>query len=168
MKSTNLLRVAEASAQGSVHAGIGKPLQEELKFAVSTAYYALFLHLCEATANLMVGALRPDPARRVGWQRMHRVLQHDTTRNKYENLKEVRQFPADIQDFAHRLAMAQEARHNADYDPFSKYTRQEVLDIIIEVRDAISVFDATSREDRLKFVAYLLASGRIADDDRQG
>lgn len=160
MKSTNLLRVAEVSAQGAVNAGVGRPLQEELKRAVSTAYYALFLHLCETTANLMIGALRPEPGRRAAWQRMYRVLQHGVTRNKCENLREVRQFPVGIQDFAHRLVMAQDARHNADYDPFSKFTRKGAMDIIMEVQDAISVFDATSRQDRLNFIAYLLASER--------
>ena len=160
MKSTNLLRVAEASAQGAANAGIGRPLQEELKRAVSTAYYALFLHLCETTANLMIGALRPEPGRRAAWQRMYRVLQHGATRNKCRNVTEMRQFPSGIQDFANRLVMVQDARHNADYDPFSKYTRQDVSDIIKEVQDAISVFDATSRQDRLNFIAYLLASER--------
>ena len=160
MKSTNLLRVAEASAQGAVNAGIGRPLQEELKRAVSTAYYALFLHLCETTANLMIGTLRPDQARRAAWQRMYRVLQHGSTRNKCENHRELRQFPASIQDFANRLAIVQDARHNADYDPFSKYTRQEVLDIITDAYRVISVFDSTARQEQLHFIAYLLASDR--------
>ena len=145
MKSTNLLRVAQAQAQGAVNAGIGRPLQEELKRAVSTAYYALFLHLCDATANLMVGTLRPEPGRIAAWQRMYRVLQHGATRNKCENHNEVRRFPSGIQDFANRLVIAQNARHDADYDPFTKYTRQDVLDIITEARDAVEAFDAAPR-----------------------
>ena len=160
MKSANLLRAAQASAQGAVNAGIGRPLQEELKRAVSTAYYALFLHLCETTANLMVGTLRPEPGRRAAWQRMYRVLQHGATRNKCENHRELRQFSAGIRDFANRLPIAQDARHDADYDPFSKYTRQDVLDIISEAHRVISLFDAASRNERLHFIAYLLASHR--------
>ena len=160
MKSTNLLRVAEAHAQGAVNTGIGRPLQEELKRAVSTGYYALFLHLCEAAANLMVGTIRPDPARRVAWQRMYRVLQHGATRNKCQNLNEVQRFSAGIQEFASLLPRMQDARHDADYDPFSKYSRQEVLDIVAEAYRVISVFDATPRQERLHFIAYLLASVR--------
>ena len=160
MKSTNLLRVAHANAQGAVNAGIGRPLQEELKRAVSTAYYALFLHLCDATSNLMVGTLRPEPGRRVAWQRMYRVLQHAPTRNKCRNRNEVQQFSAGIRAFANRLVIAQEARHDADYDPFSKYSRQQVLDIITEARDAVEAFDAAPRQERLHFIAYLLASDR--------
>ena len=160
MKSTNLLRVAQTHAQGAVNAGIGRPLQEELKRAVSTAYYALFLHLCETTANLMVGTLQPEPARRVAWQRMYRVLQHGSTRNKCRNRNEVQQFPDGMQEFAEILIQAQDARHDADYDPLSRYTRQQVLDIIAEAYRVISVFDATPRQERLHFIAYLLASDR--------
>ena len=160
MKSTNLLRVAQANAQGAANAGIGRPLQEELKRAVSTAYYALFLHLCNATANLMVGNLQPEPGRRTAWQRMYRIPQHGATRNKCQNLNEVLQFPSSIQEFASLLTRMQDARHDADYDPFSKYTRQEVLDIITEAYRVISVFDSTPRQERLHFIAYLLASDR--------
>ena len=160
MKSTNLLRVARAHAQGAVNAGIGRPLQEELKRAVSTTYYALFIHLCETTANLMVGTLRPDSGRRAAWQRMYRVLQHGATRNKCRNLNEVRQFPSGIQAFASLVVRMQGERHDADYDPFSKYTRQDVLDIIAEAYRVVSVFDAAPRQERLHFIAYLLASDR--------
>ena len=160
MKSTNLLRVAQANAQGAVNTGAGRPLQEELKRAVSTAYYALFLHLCDATANLMLGTLRPDPGRRAAWQRMYRILQHGATRNKCQNRNEVRQFSSGIREFSETLLKAQDARHDADYDPFSKYTRQDVLDIITEARDAVEAFDATPRQERLHFIAYLLASDR--------
>ena len=160
MKSTNLLRVARANAQGAVNTGAGRPLQEELKRAVSTAYYALFLHLCDSTANLMVGTLQPNPARRAAWQRMYRVLQHGATRNKCENRREVQQFSAGIQDFAETLLNAQDARHDADYDPFSRYTRQQVLDIVVNTYDAIEAFNATPRNERLHFIAYLLTSDR--------
>ena len=161
MKSTNLLRAAQASAQGAVNAGIGRPLQEELKRAVSTAYYALFLHLCETTANLMVGTLRPDSGQREAWQRMYRLLQHGATLNKCRNLTEVEKFPAGIRDFANQLAIAQGDRHDADYDPLSKYSREQVLDIIAEAHRVISLFDAAPRQERLHFIAYLLASDRI-------
>ena len=160
MKSTNLLRVAQANAQGAVNTGPGRPLQEELKRAVSTAYYGLFLHLCESTANLMVGTLRPEPGRRAAWQRMYRVLQHGATRNKCQNRNEMRQFPAGIQDFAETLIKGQRERNNADYDPFSRYTRQAVLNVIAKAYDAVEVFDATPRNERLHFIAYLLTGDR--------
>ena len=160
MKSTNLLRVAQAQAQGAVNAGIGRPLQEELKRAVSTAYYALFLHLCDSTANLVVGTLRTEPGQRAAWQRMYRVLEHGATRNKCQNRNEVQQFSPGIRGFANRLVIAQRARHEADYDPFSKYTREQALVIITEARDAVDAFDATPRQERLHFIAYLLTSDR--------
>ena len=160
MTSTNLLRVAQAHAQGAVNAGIGRPLQEELRRAVSTAYYGLFMHLCETTANLMVGTLRPDQGRRAAWQRMYRILQHGATKSRCNNRQQMQQFSVGIQDFARILVSAQDARHDADYDPFSKYTREQVLGIVAEAYRVISVFDATPRNERLHFIAYLLASDR--------
>ena len=91
---------------------------------------------------------------------MYRVLQHGATGNKCRNRNEVQQFSAGIRAFANRLVIAQEARHDADYDPFSKYSRQQVLDIITEARDAVEAFDAAPRQERLHFIAYLLASDR--------
>ena len=58
------------------------------------------------------------------------------------------------------MVRVQRARHDADYDPFSKYTRQNVLGIITEARDAVEAFDAAPRQERLHFIAYLLASDR--------
>ena len=143
-----------------MNAGIGRPIQEELKRAVSTAYYALFLHLCESTANLMVGTLQPNPGRRAAWQRMYRALQHGATRNKCQNQSEVRQFSAGIRDFASRLVRAQDDRHDADYDPLSKYTREDVLGIIALARDAIEAFNTAPRQERLHFIAYLVGNDR--------
>ena len=160
MKPNNLLRVAQAHAQGAVSAGVGRPLQEELKRAVSSAYYALFLRLCEETANLTVGTLQSDQGQRTAWQRMYRILQHGPTRNKCRNRNEVRQFPSGIQEFADRLATAQDLRNDADYDPFSRYSRQQVISIIAEARDVLEAFDSTPRQERLHFIAYLLSSDR--------
>ena len=160
MKPNNLLRVAQAHAQGAVNAGVGRPLQEELKRAVSSAYYALFLRLCEETANLTVGTLQSDHGQRTAWQRMYRVLQHGPTRNKCQNRNEIRHFPSGIQEFADRLVIAQDLRNDADYDPFSRYARQDVLDIITEARAVLEAFDSTLRQERLNFIAYLLSNQR--------
>ena len=158
MKPNNLLRVAQAHAQGAVNAGVGRPLQEELKRAVSSAYYALFLRLCEETANLTVGTLQSDHGQRTAWQRMYRVLQHGPTRNKCQNHNEIRHFPSGIQEFADRLVIAQDLRNDADYDPFSRYSRQQVISIIAESRAVLEAFDSTPRQERLHFIAYLLSS----------
>ena len=160
MNSTDLLRVARAHAEGAVNPGAGRPLQAELKRAVSTTYYALFLHLCAAVASLLVGNPQSDRERRVFWQRMYRVLEHGATKNKCGRRTAISNFPEGIRNFANLLVRAQSERHNADYDPFSKYTRRQALDLIAEAYAIIEAFDATPRNARLDFVTYLLENDR--------
>ena len=160
MNSTDLLRVAKAHAEGAVNPGAGRPLQAELKRAVSTTYYALFLHLCATVASLLVGNPRSDRERRVFWRRMYRVLEHGATRNKCGRRKEMDKFTDSVQDFANLLVWAQGERHNADYDPYSKYTRRQALDLIAKAGVIIEAFDATPRNARLDFITYLLENDR--------
>ena len=160
MNSTDLLRVARAHAEGAVNPGAGRPLQAELKRAVSTTYYALFLHLCATVASLLVGNPQSDRERRVFWRRMYRVLEHGPTKNKCSRHTAISNFPEGIRNFASLLVGAQGERHNADYDPFSKYTRQQVLSLVSHASDAIKDFDDTPRNARLDFITYLLENDR--------
>ena len=160
MNSNDLLRVARAHAMGAVNPGAGRPLQAELKRAVSTTYYALFLHLCATVANLLVGNPQSARERRVFWRRMYRVLEHGATKNKCVRHTAISNFPGGIRSFASLLVRAQGERHNADYDPFSKYTRRHALDLIAEAYVIIEAFDATPRNARLDFITYLLENDR--------
>ena len=59
----------------------GRPLETNLRRAVSTAYYALFHCLAECCADMIVGG--PGSNRnRTAWLRVYRALQHGTARNR--------------------------------------------------------------------------------------
>ena len=47
-------------------------------------------------------------------------------------------------------------RHDADYDPEAKFTRNEALQIIDETRGIIALFNNADDKDRRAFAAYVM------------
>ena len=67
MNPDDLIRIAEHLASGGVRGRIGRPVQAELRRAVSATYYALFHALARCCANMLVGVQRlPAEANRLG------------------------------------------------------------------------------------------------------
>ena len=114
----------------------GRPRQERLKRAVSTAYYAMFHALCWSNANTLVGARR-DRAGRLAWLRTYRALNHRQAKNRLEQAQ--REIPVQARNFSATFARLQEERHKADYNPYSTFIRRGVIELL----DAA---DATTRE----------------------
>ena len=78
--------------------------------AVSTAYYAMFHCLAASAADLFIGTVR-SPA----WHRTYRALEHRQARSACLQGKIMREFPAEIRDFAEAFVALQKARQEADY-----------------------------------------------------
>ncbi|WP_200276572.1 hypothetical protein [Rhodovulum adriaticum] len=134
--------------------GTGKPRQADLKRAVSTAYYAIFHAMCRNAADMLIGttkAARSQPA----WLQTYRAIEHRQAKNQCTNGK-IKRFPKDVEDFAALFIEAQDARHRADYDPCSKFTRSEVLILIARVEEAIAAFKRVPKSDRRAFAAFVV------------
>jgi hypothetical protein len=69
-------------------------------------------------------------------------------------------FPPAIQDFANAFVTMQEKRHDADYDPYVKFTKSAVAADIALVRQAITDFIAEPTKDRRAFAAHVLFKSR--------
>jgi hypothetical protein len=54
----------------------------------------------------------------------------------------------------------QDARHKADYDPFVRYSRADVLLMITEVESALKGFKSTPKSDRTAFSGLVLLKKR--------
>lgn len=65
-------------------------------------------------------------------------------------------FPPQIVQFAESFVPMQEERHNADYDPRSRYTRSAVTAFIENAALAIADLGRAVRADRRAFVALVL------------
>jgi hypothetical protein len=65
-------------------------------------------------------------------------------------------FPPVIQDFAIQFVTLKESREHADYDPFRRFLKSEVLQAIDNVESVIRRFATSPEKDRRAFVALVL------------
>ena len=132
------------------------PLQDSLRRAVSTAYYALFHALASSNADCLVGTLH-DPLSEHAWSRVYRGLNHNAARRSL--LQDSGLFSPQIKQFASAFAQLQDLRHQADYDPNKIFTLDEVLDWIDLAEAAIESFMQADPDER-KMVAIQSLIGR--------
>ena len=140
-----------------------KPRQANLKRAISTAYYALFHCLSESCANHFIGKKKNG---RAAWRQTYRALQHGFAKKACDSVNDSKQrkilekFPDEIQDFALQFYNMQIKRHEADYDPYSRYRKSQVLADISATREVIRAFEAAPTSDRRAFAALVLFQRR--------
>ena len=153
MKRPQLLDAAEVLA----HANAGRPVQAFLKRAVSTAYYAVFDALASECANTLVSS----DARRTtrAWAQVYRALEHTAARAACQQAKQ-RGFPEDVLVFSDAFMQLQEARHEADYNPMSKFTRSEAVALIELAESGIHSLRRADAPHRRAFVAWVLLKRR--------
>jgi hypothetical protein len=111
--------------------------------------------LARTSADLLVGgagALRSKPA----WQQVYRAVDHGTAKTACKNGDVIQKFPKEIEDFANAFVAMQTKRHSADYDPFSKWSKSEVVNDIETVKQAIADFSSAPAKDRRAFCAHIL------------
>ena len=65
-------------------------------------------------------------------------------------------FPAEIQDFGRLFVRLQSQRHSADYDPYARLARADVMRLIEATGEAIARFENTAAADRRSFAIHVL------------
>ena len=136
-----------------------QPLQDSLRRAVSTAYYAMFHALAVSNADCLMGTL-DDPLTEHAWSRIYRGLNHNAARRNL--MQDWSLFSLQVQQFADVFAQLQDVRHAADYDPNRTFTLPETLDWIDLAEAAIRGFMQTDADER-KVVAIQSLIGRRAN-----
>ena len=155
MNPDDLIRIAEHLASGGLGGGIGRPVQAELRRAVSAAYYALFHALSRSCANMLVGvapASRSQPA----WSQVYRALEHGYAKNQCAHPNKLLGFPQQIQAFGRVFVAMQRHRQDADYDPNAQFFRSDVLRFIDEAKRSITEFGDIDTRDQRAFAVYVL------------
>lgn len=131
-----------------------------MRRAVSSAYYALFHCLARCCADTLVGgpgAVRSSHA----WRQVYRALEHGFAKNACTAREFINKFPQEIQDFADTFVTMQEKRHTADYDPWARFQKSEVLADITAAETAVARLARAAIKDRRAFSAYVLFKKRI-------
>lgn len=155
MKPEDLISQARRLAR----MGGQRPRQADLRRAVSTAYYALFHALCRTCSDCFVGATAAARSTRA-WQQVYRGVDHHHARKQFQNTQTLNRFPPDIQTFANEFVRCQIERHRADYDPFQRYSRQQVLDLIDDAETALQNLRGAPLTDRRAFAVWAILKSR--------
>ena len=155
MNPDDLIRIAEHLASGGVRGRIGRPVQAELRRAVSATYYALFHALSRCCANMLVGAT-PASRSQQAWRQVYRALEHGHAKNQCSNWNILSRFPYQIQEFGRLFVAMQRQRQDADYDPYGQFFRSDVLGFIDQAKKVLPEFADTDTRDQRAFAVHVL------------
>ena len=155
MNPRDLVRIARQLAAGAVGGNRGRPRQTELRRAVSAAYYALFHTLAFSGANTLAGSSRAG-RNQPAWRQAYRSLEHGHARNQCLNRPAMSSFPSEIQNLGRLFVRMQNRRHSADYDPYARFSRGDVMRLIEATEEAIARFENTAAADRRSFAIHVL------------
>ena len=128
MNPRRLLRIANALADGQIAGRRGRPNQEELRKALSTAYYALFDALASTAADAFVGSSSTVRKSQL-WVQTYRSLDHGAARTQCNRALAGQNAPAfnsAILTFADSIVTMQGLRLDADYNPLRTFSRSDV------------------------------------------
>lgn len=160
MNWRNLIETARQQAgQTQIHPA-GRPTQEQLKRSISSAYYAMFHALCRSNADTLTGTGNAPLARET-WTRTYRALNHQRARRQL--LQTQRRLPAPAQTFAEMFDNMQTQRNEADYNPHSRFGRDQVTKLLEAAEAATEEFMQMPRGDRRAVAALVLLQDRRAD-----
>lgn len=132
-----------------------RPSQANLRTAISCCYYALFHALARSSADLLVGRAR-EGVNAGAWQRTYRAQEHAFAAQACARDHEISSFPSEIRQFARGFVNLQRKRHSADYDPFMRGRKSEVLDDIEETARLLDGFLSVPSRNRRAFAACVL------------
>ncbi len=125
----------------------GKPRQADLRRAVSAAYYALFhLLTTEAAQNWKHQSQRNRFARMFDHGRMRTCSSKVLSRTLPTDPAEILA-AADLKLVADSFVTLQQARHTADYDNASEWSRTDVYETIVQAQDAMTAWAAIREKE---------------------
>ncbi len=140
----------------------GKPRQVNLKRALSTAYYAMFHALSRSCADSLVGTAGARRSRRA-WQQAYRSVKHRYAKNQCKR-QEISEFPESIQEFAGKFVELQAKRHQADYNPSYRLTRNDVYNDIETAAMAIEQLQESDPMERTDFAVWAVMDREPSND----
>ena len=130
----------------------GRPRQANLRRAVSTAYYATFHALCHMCADVFTGTRQET---RKAWRQVYRALEHNHAGRMCRH-QGITQFPIELIRFCSAFKHLQEKREEADYDPFARFLRKDVEQLISLAESAIRQLRSVELKHRRAFAAWVL------------
>lgn len=149
-----------------------RPRQASLRRAVSDAYYALFHALTFEAATLIASNAKPEVIVLIQRWFDHSSIYNacaifagSTLAGPLARLAGATPLP-DLQLVARAFRELQQARHSADYDMTSSWTRLEVQQHIRLARDAYSALRRARRQPQANVFALTLLDAKRVQSER--
>lgn len=144
-----------------------RPVQANLRRAVSSAYYALFHLLTAAAAERLVPAgvkdLRPRIVRAFTHENLRRASTAFSSGGSIPMLGTIA-VPPELRHVAAEVLELQQARNQADYDLSRRFLRTEVIEYVEAAERAVSAWAAIKNTDAAKvYLLLLLTYGLLKD-----
>src|SRR5665213_1953073 len=149
-----------------------RPRQASLRRAVSTAYYALFHLLTSESAGLIGSNMSLTGTRKIQrWfehSDMKRVSGMFPAAIAPKAIAPILGAPvsADLRSIAQAFIVLQDARHKADYDLESSWTKFVAQELVELARDAFQSWARIRRSHEANVFALALLSVKLFDKDR--
>ncbi|GIU66293.1 hypothetical protein [Candidatus Phycosocius spiralis] len=142
----------------------GRPKASDCNRAVSTAYYAVFDHLCRSVANRIVPLERDNSMPSETWINVYRSIDHVRVKANFEAISRSsnRNRSDHYSNFALTFITLQNARKEADYLPTKEYGKTEAETLIDQAKRAIYNLDHITKHEVSEIVVGLVVklSGR--------
>lgn len=153
------------AAETLLGAGERRPRQALLRRSVSSSYYAVFHALARMTADCLVGA-KPAKRSNKAWTEVYRGLQHGRCKEACKEAERV-DFPPGLKKFSRALIQLQDARERADYDPYTRFAKDDARSLLETARIAVAGLKAVPMLDRRAFAAWVLITSPGAKEARR-
>lgn len=114
----------------------------------------MFHCLAQTSADLLIGGAGSVRSRHA-WLEVYRALAHGSAKSACEDPRLAR-FPTAVRDFANKFVEMQKKRHDADYNPYAKFYRSDLMADIAAVELIVDSFQKVPVTDRRAFASFVL------------
>lgn len=126
----------------------------DVRRAVSTAYYALFHHVCWHLSRIVTRSSDAKFTR--AWLQAYRYLDHGPAKNQCIQAKNpARGFPSELVKFALVFEQMHQRREDADYNPSAEMTALDAGAWIVTIEQAIADFEKIPADEQRAFVLFI-------------
>lgn len=149
-----------------------RPRQASLRRSVSTSYYALFHLLTSEAARLVAPSCAVPATQKIQrWfdhAEMKRVCGMFSTSAAPKQITAILDAPvsSDLQSVAQAFIKLQEARHDADYDLETVWTKLTAQEFVQVAKDASAAWSRIRRSHEANVFALALLSVKLFDKER--
>lgn len=96
----------------------------------------------------------------MAWRQVYRALEHNVVKSSLAKHGMLARFPKAIEDFGNHFVAMQAKRHDADYDPYERFTKSDVVNDIDIAETVIKDLKAAPAKDKKAFCALVLFKSR--------